>query len=389
MKRNQIKFILGCMVAFVLAACGNDHEYSVKENQAYIAQTNTNSNVSTKITLGNEAVLTSLNVRLSSPTSEACSFEVITDESVLEEFNKLNETSYNALPSEFYAFSSNTINIDENSSLSSPVDISINPLTDELKNSGLKYAIPIRLVSKDGKKEVLASGSKYIIILDQVIIQPVPVFNRYFNAVTCIWADSRYPFSFSDFTMEFNVNMSVLGTRVGQYNNQAIVSIGVNPGTEIYARFGDAPIEGNRFQVKTQGTQMNTNTLFNANTWYHIAIVVAGTKFYFYVNGVLDNSMDLAGTGYTVSSPTWGMLNTTYLQGNAMLSEFRFWTKARTQLEIANNMYSCDPNSDGLECYFKMNEGSGNTFTDATGHGHTATANGTLTWVPDVRIDGK
>ena len=62
MKRNQIKFILGGMVVALtmLTACGNDHEYSVKENQAYIAQTNTNGNASQKLTVDDEPVSVSL-----------------------------------------------------------------------------------------------------------------------------------------------------------------------------------------------------------------------------------------------------------------------------------------------------------------------------------------
>ena len=85
----------------------------------------------------------------------------------------------------------------------------------------------------------------------------------------------------------------------------------------------------------------------------------------------------------------------TYIQngyhlGNTMMSELRLWHKARTQNEIVNNMYLCDPTTDGLEFYFKFNEGSGNTFKDASGHGYDiSTPNVNYTWIQDVRIDGK
>lgn len=370
-----------------LASCGNDAEYTVKENQAFITQTGTNANSSQKLTIGTEKVSTDLSIRLSSPTSVDCSFEFTVDPEILDEYNKLNVTDYKVLPAEFYSFSTTSIDVKTGEVLSNPVTLTVSPLSDELKNNGLKYAIPVRLKSADGKKEVLESGGKYVILIDQVVIQPVPVLNRV-NWVKANFGNA--PFDFSAWTLEFCVNMDLLGTAVGQYNNQALFS-GMSSTEEIYVRFGDAPIKGNIFQVKTQGTQMNSNMEFSANTWYHIAVVCTGTKLYYYVNGVLDNSMDLPGKTYrTADDGSWSMCNTSYFKANAMFSEVRFWTKARSQQEIANNMYVCDPNSDGLQCYFKMNEGSGNIFNDATGHGgHAEVQGGEPTWVQDVRIDGK
>ena len=194
-----------------------------------------------------------------------------------------------------------------------------------------------------------------------------------------------YPLT--EWTVEMNINKDVLYTQVGQGNNQAI--FGATP-DEIYIRFGDAPIEGNRLQIKTQGTQMNSQMLFNEHTWYHLAFVCTGTKLYLYVNGQLDNSMDLPGKTTNVSkidicSPS------TYWLGSAMYSEVRFWQKARTQAEIANNMYSCDPTTPGLITYYKMDEGKGFSFRDASGNGNDAETTGQAVpeWVQDVRIDGK
>lgn len=370
----------------MFVSCGEDAKYDVLHDQAFIAQTNTSGNASQKLTVGNDAVSTTVTVRLSDPTAEDCAFELVADASVLDRYNERNSESLAMLPEEGYELSSSLISVEAGSSNSQPVTLTVNPFTEELSNTGLKYAIPLRLKSKDGKKNVLSSGSELVIVLDKVPIQAVPVLD-YQHRVTCKWAN--HPFSFNEWTCEFNINMATLGTSVGRYNNQAIFSISVNPGVEIYARFGDAPIRGDVFQVKTQGTQMNSNTQFAMNTWYHLAIVCTGSKFYYYVNGVLDNSMDLPNTGYTTASDTWGMCNGSMLVSKVRMAEFRFWTKARTQAEIANSMYSVDPTSEGLEAYFKMNEGSGKDFIDATGHGNTATALDNVPWESDTRIDGK
>ena len=388
MKRNQSKFILGGMVVALtmLTACGNDHEYSVKENQAYIAQTNTNGNASQKLTVDDQPVSVSLNVRLSSPTSEDCSFEVVADESVLTEYNNLNVTSYRMLPEDFFSFSSDVITVEKDNSLSSPINVNVSPMSEELKATGLKYAIGIRLVSKDGKKDVLASGSKYVIVLDQVPKQAVPLFNRNLMSILPV-----PQLTLTEYTVEMCVNMDILGTRIGQYNNQGLFYAGGDG--EIFLRFGDAPIEGNRFQVKTMGTQMNSNMLFNANTWYHIAVVCTGTNLYFYFNGVLDNSLDLPNNPMTLG-PNFSVITSGsyFVAQKAKMCQVRFWSKARSQMEIANNMYNVDPTSSGLEGYWKMDEGEGNVFKDSSPHGRDAYLNNSglnVTWEQDVRIDGK
>lgn len=387
MKSNISKLLLGCTAAcaMLLASC-NDAEYDVLENQAYIAQTNTNGNTAKKITIGNDEVSTEMSVRVSSPVKKACSFEISTDQAALDSYNKLNSTSYEMLPAEQYTMSANKVTVEEGNSASTPVSINVQPFTDELKASGKKYAIALKIDSKDGAN-ILKSGKSIVYVLDQVIYQAVPTLNRYNYAKM----ELRQQNDLTAWTVELNINMSVLKTEVGQGNNQAIFAASGSEGRdgEIYIRFGDAPIEGNRLQIKTQGSQMNSNMLFNQQTWYHLAFVCTGTKLYLYVNGVLDNSMDLGGKVVCVDNMSLASSGS-YFLANAMYSEVRLWRVARSQAEIANNMYVIDPHTEGLEAYWKMNEGQGDEFTDYTGNGNKCkTTSGEPVWTPNVRIDGK
>ena len=387
MKSNISKLLLGCTAAcaMLLASC-NDAEYDVLENQAYIAQTNTNGNTAKKITIGNDEVSTEMSVRVSSPVKKACSFQISTDQAALDSYNKLNSTSYEMLPAEQYTMSANKVTVEEGNSASTPVSINVQPFTDDLKASGKKYAIALKIDSKDGAN-ILKSGKSIVYVLDQVIYQAVPTLNRYNYAKM----ELRQQNDLTAWTVELNINMSVLKTEVGQGNNQAIFAASGSEGRdgEIYIRFGDAPIEGNRLQIKTQGSQMNSNMLFNQQTWYHLAFVCTGTKLYLYVNGVLDNSMDLGGKVVCVDNMSLASSGS-YFLANAMYSEVRLWRVARSQAEIANNMYVIDPHTEGLEAYWKMNEGQGDEFTDYTGNGNKCkTTSGEPTWTPNVRIDGK
>ena len=378
MKYNISKHVMGGLAAaslMLLTAC-NNAEYSPLSNQAYIAQTNTNGNSNEKVTIGNTAVTTSVNVRLSDPAMGNSTFEVVTDESALDAYNQRNETSYKVLPKDFYSLSGSEVTIEAGKTTSSAVTLTINPLTQALKESGQKYAVALRLKSKDGKYDVLNSGSTMVYLLDQVIYQAVPTINASHN----IHFTMRQAYDLNEWTLEFNVNMSELG--------KGLFGAWGSNGGEIYTRFGDAPIEGNRLQIKTQGTQMNSKMLFDAKKWYHIAFVCTGTKLYLYVNGVLDNSMSLPGNATNIASPI-NFGNTDYLRADVKVSELRFWTKARTQAQVLNNMYACDPKSDGLEAYWKLNEGQGDTFADATGHGNTGKCVAVPDWEQNVRIDGK
>lgn len=386
MKYNISKLFIGglAMASLTLLAACENAEYTPLTNKAFILQTNTNANSSEKITIGTSSVSSSVNVRLSSPAAENYTFEVVADTAALAEYNQRNETSYKALPSNLYSLSANEVTVEAGKAISSEVKLTINPLTQALKDSGQKYAVALRLKSKDGKYDILSAGSTRVYLLDQVVYQAVPVINATHN----IHFGMRQTYDLTQWTVEMNVNISLLGKEFGELNNQTLVGAWGNDGGEIYTRFGDAPIEGNRLQVKTQGTQMNSKQLFEAGKWYHLAFVCTGTKLYLYVNGVLDNYMDLPGKTTNISNRI-NFGNTDYLKADVKVSELRFWTVARTQAQIFNNMYACDAASEGLEAYWKLNEGQGDTFTDATGHGNTGKCVAVPDWEQSVRIDGK
>lgn len=374
------------MVATMFTAC-NDAEYDVLSDQAYIEQTETNSNTSKKIVLGIDPISVNVSVRLSDRAEQNCKFRLVADEAALKAYNEKNSTGYKMLPASGYSLKSTEVEVEAGMSRSASFGLTINPLSDELKSTGAKYALAFTLESADGNVDILEPGKTIVYALDQVVYQDVPVFNSYNNADFHFKEDQEL----TEWSLEFCVNMSVLGTGIGEMNNQALFG-GWGPegkDGEIYTRFGDAPLEGNRLQIKTQGTQMNSNMKFEANHWYHLAFVCSGTRLSLYVDGQLDNAMDLPGKVTNLGKDKCVFGNQDYLRADVMVSELRLWKRALSQMEISNNMYALDPTTEGLFAYFKLNEGKGNEFGDATGHGNTLVSRGTTVWVPNQRIDGK
>lgn len=399
MKTHIIQFVAAGLALLAVSACHNA-EYSplsgAGNGVAFIAQTQTQAYSSQIITLGTEEVFVDATVRLSDPATQDCTFTLSKDESALTSFNARKSTTYVPLPEDFFSITDGEdnplteITVSKGQSMSPSVRLHVKPLTEEMVESGLKYAIPVSLKSKDAKVEVLASAGSMVYVLNRLPIQDVPVIN-YNTAVAGLFNEKVS--SFTQWTWETNINMDKLGEGIGQLNNQYIFNIVADQ--EIYIRFGDAPIDGRVLQIKTQGTQMNSQTLFNMNTWYHIAFVCNGSQVLLYINGQLDNTLDVEGKTYTLKNDgdDWSMCNTTYFKANAMYAEMRFWSVARSQAEIQNNMYTCDPGSEGLMCYYRFNEGSGKEFNDASMEGDEgkarAYAKSEPTWKQNVRIDGK
>ena len=89
--------------------------------------------------------------------------------------------------------------------------LTVKPLSNEVKNSGKKYAVALKLRSKNGANDVLEPGSKLVCIIDQVIRQDVPVI----NSAARITFNMRQEYALTAWTVEMNVNIDRLGKGIG------------------------------------------------------------------------------------------------------------------------------------------------------------------------------
>lgn len=393
--KNKIKCIatLGLSLAFVLGSC-SDAKYSELRGQAFISQTGTAGNKSQNIVLAEDAVTVELNVRLSDPLDKAGKYALVLDETVLEAYNQRNGAKLTMLPESMVAFSAKEVELQAGVTVSTPIQLTVTPLTKELLSTGDTYAIPVRLKALDGAAPLVPGGDEFVYTIKPVIISSVPVLgsdpkNGYVKAK----ALGVNPVALSAWTVEFRVNMSSF-----LINNQAIFGSWGEGNSEIYIRFGDAGTPFNTLQVKFAGTQFDkSNTVFVPNRWYHIAVVYDGTTVALYVDGKkdldtdkkaghvfnLDKELSICGSG------------STYFYAGAMLHEFRIWNVARTPLQLTENEYSVSPTTPGLLHYWRMNEGEGGEFKNMVqGAPSLKTMDGynvekTPRWLGNVRSDGK
>ncbi|CDA70969.1 DUF1735 and LamG domain-containing protein [Phocaeicola coprocola] len=373
------------LMGLSFSAC-DDAKYKPVDTGLYLAETNTKSLVGKKIISEDDGHYNfTITPRLISPIDQDVTMSLGIDKEFLNQYNARYGTSLEVVPDEYVEFSNKEITLKAGEVLSSTVEITIKPLSKEMVDSGKKYALPVGIVGAN--TSLLAGASSILYQLEKTPIVTVPILNSQNNAKFSMTSD----YSLTQWSVEFCVNIDKLGTAIGQLNNQAMFSASAPDGMdgEIYTRFGDAPIKGNIFQVKNQGTQINSNMEFSTNTWYHLAIVCDGATLSLYVNGELDNQIAVTGKVTNLEKNKFGFGNTDYLKANVKVSELRFWTKAISQTQIKENMYSIDPTTEGLEAYWKMDEGSGNDFKDYTGHGNNGHSVGTTVWSPNERLDGK
>ncbi|MBK5722590.1 DUF1735 and LamG domain-containing protein [Dysgonomonas sp. Marseille-P4677] len=395
----NIKYVLVISFVILLFTYGcNDAKNDVIGNHVYL------SNVSTenfqKITIDENGSTVVIQVRMADKASTDTKVNIEVNEDVLKKFNESHSTNYAILPADFYTLDSTYTVITKGVSNGTPIGISLKALTPELNKTGLTYAIPIIVKSVEGNNvPVLNSAGYFIYVITPIPYADVPVMKRANGMKMKLKNESV---TVNDFTVEFLVKMDNLGLN---RNNQILFNAadfsGGDGGSdgEIFTRFAADGAAGkwDKFQIKNQGKSYDAQTSFKNNIWYHIACVndnATGTM-YIYVNGVLDSKFPNGQISTTVnsSSPRGFRFcgeddNDGYMRSNVQASEIRFWTVARTEAQIKNNMYGVDPASTGLFAYWRLNEGTGNILTDATGNGNDAVIFGVAaTWLLDQKVE--
>lgn len=387
MMNNTIYNILkGGAVLLLLAVTSCHQQYEPLSNRAYITQTELKVNQYNKVVVGKDKPGTAeISIRVSDPLKTAAKFEIAIDDKVLEEYNKRNETTFEALPEEQFELLSKSIEIPAGQSISGALKINIKPWTEEMLESGKKFAIGIRLVSADSDVIKIANGAdKYMIIIGREAVQNVMEFNKASN----IHLKMAQEHVLTNWTLEFMVNISWLDKREGKGNNQALFGAWANGGSEIYVRFGDATIKGNQLQLKRNGTHLSARMEFEAGKWYHVAYVCDNTQVHLYVNGKLEESFDVSpATTILSKTPQLGNNESIGLKANVKMAQLRIWNIARTQRQIEENMTSLIPTTEGLLGYWRFDEGTGNTFKDATTKNPEADTQGeTVVWLSLIHI---
>ena len=369
MKYNFAKAAL-VFGAGLLALTGcQDAEYQEITNRIYISEAAPSATF-TQQTVNMTVVgqtTTTLHVRLAQPVDRDVRVTLDYAPEALASYNERNGANYVQLDSKYVQFTNETV-IPAGSLSSDPVEIQISEFPTD---SGESFCIPIKIASTDAPVEMARTTNHLLYLLSTPLRQIVPTM----NANTFPEGTGDWGITTSEWTLEAWIWMSSFSI-----NNQAIFNAPVSKGTEIYIRFGDADLAYDKLQIKTGGSQFNSNQSFSPNTWYHVAFTYASGKCTMYINGIEDSSKEFAATDYVINSLQL-CSSGSYFRANARMAQVRFWKKALSASAIKDGMSRLVAlDSDGLFGYWKLDDGSGSIYHDATGNGYDLTCRTEPEW---------
>ena len=370
--------ILGAaLVAF--AGC-NDAEYGDITNSVYISEAAPSGAFRQQVenlTIDG-GLQTAIHVRLAQTVDYDVNVTIDYAPEFTEEYNTANGTEYLVLPAEYLSFDKKAVIKAGNiSSDNINIDIAQYPT-----DTGAAYCVPLKIVTCDAPFAVSEKSSRILYLLASPHKQVVPIMNtntRPAGGSSDASDPAAWGITTSEWTLEGWIWMSAF-----PINNQAIFNGQVSSGTEIYIRFGDANVPYDILQIKTTGSQVETNTKFEPMTWYHLAFVYSHGSLTIYINGEADVQGDFADVEFVINGLEL-CSSGSYFRANARMAQVRFWSKALSQNTIKDAMNRQVPaNSEGLFGYWKLDEGEGSVYYDATGNGRDLKCAVTPSWTSDV-----
>ena len=291
------------------------------------------------------------------------------DTALVRNYNATHGTAYYAVPASSVMLEDSEVTIKQGEALSTAAQVKV--VNTDGFIEGATYVIPVTIQQVNGEGGEVIESSRTIFLQISRIISFYSLENNQNASSNYIFPDDKMV-NLTNYTIEFKVFSYVFGN-VG--NIKRVLAIeGKNEEEANMFRFGEnGSAGGDILQWVLPGGRCFSSTHFKTNRWYLVSCTYDGSTFKMYVDGVED--AQASGTGKATPfqrfelGMSWGNYrNSQFFQGR--LCEVRLWNRALTASEIAMGFAGVNAHSEGLVAYWKMNEGEGHIFHDATGHGY-------------------
>lgn len=368
----KMKLLIIAAIVALFTGCKNEDDF-----RDVIYFTGTETTPTTKYSIDGPSDI-GISISASCKVKNDVTAQVQVRPELVESYNKEYAKNYKPLPKGCYQLSATSLVLAEGKYVSSPLRLSITSVKDF--EEGVTYCLPISIVSVEGGLPVLESSRTVYAVINQTIITYAADFggSGYFAVP---FSEDESLQSVPQVTMEARIYVKEFkGT------NPYISSImGIEE--NFLLRFGDVNIDKNQIQLAGGKFPVTGTLQFETNKWYHVAVTYDGAQIKLYINGELNATTDAprgpidlaASKGFYVGYSAGGR------QLKGAVSEVRVWTKALSEVEIANNICYVDPTSDGLLAYWRCNEGTGKAIKDWSGNGWDVTVTGSVSWTEGVR----
>lgn len=286
------------------------------------------------------------------------------DNSQVEAYNKEHGTNYFALPDGAVTLDDANAVIQAGKSYSTPSIVKV--VSTENFAEGRVYVVPVTMAQVEGLDVLQPSKTIFLQISRVIHFTSLNISNTNLYS-NFIFADDKKK-ELSNFTYEIKFYSQDWHSiaRLCNFTSK-------DQQRSSMLRFGESGQDVNALQWVSPSGSIVSTTRFSKDRWYTVSLTYDGSKLRMYVNGVKD--VEAAGDGKPVDfqcfelGMSWtGYRSSQYFKGR--ISEVRVWSRALSPGEMQMGLCGVDPKSEGLLAYWKMNEGAGHIFKDATGHGY-------------------
>lgn len=382
---KYIKFGIIAACAFLFAGCVAGDFFDPSPEA--IVMTGTDENPMIKFAVEDDAAAYPVTVSATGPVSEDVKISLRIDNSLVEKYNQQYKTSYYALPDNATRLEKNEVVISKGNTSSEASLFRL--VSKDAFEDGRIYMVPVTITEVKGGGLDVVEASRTLYIRLSTIMEftalEIADYNMYSNF---IFDDSK-AIELPTYTYEIKCYINEWHTRPEQISRLCQWT-SKTESRSMMLRFGENGQDINSLQIVSPGGNLISKTRFETGNWYTLSLTFDGSTLRFYVNGVLDGEL-VADCSNTFQRFELGMSWESYPAKqyfNGRVAEIRVWDRALSIGEIQLGLCAVDAASaEGLKAYWRMNEGEGHIFHDATGNGYDMdwsktvrdnTGNGTL-----------
>lgn len=353
-------------LALMLGACNSEGD-KFDFNKKVILVTGTESDPVVKFVVEDTPSSYMVTASATEKVTQDVNVDFSIDNDLISSYNTEHKTNYYPVPDGSVTLENAAAIIKAGQAFSTGAKVSV--VSTENFKEGRAYIIPVTIKSvKGGDMDVLSASKTIYLKVSRVInFNSLSLSNT--NIYSNYIASDDKVVDLPNFTYEIKCYInSWAGSPISRLCNfgpkdESITNL---------LRFGENGQAVNSLQWVSPGGGLISATRFNPGQWYTISLSFDGSNYVMYVNGVKD--VALAGSkGTKFQRLELGMSWTSYGSSqrfDGRIAEVRLWNRALASSEIKLGVCGVDPKSTGLVAYWKMNEGTGYIFKDATGNGY-------------------
>lgn len=375
--KHIYKLALVALSLLAFAGCKTNEDDHHFDNKLYIQSSNPIDEV--LFTASSEEVTETreLTIGTPMPVETEVSGKFVFDPSLLSKYNMAYGQTAELLPQEMINIAEPSAVIETGSVQSSPVTVEFKGI--QVLSRNTLYVAPVALTDIKGIDVLDSKTVMYYVFKGASLINVVADIKENYFPVE--WKSNVS--NLETITFEALIRARTFGS---EYEGKHYISSLFGIEGKFLIRIGDASFPVNQIQlVNPNGNFPSGDSALGlpTNEWVHVAVVwdaITGDRIVYH-NGVAvakdsnaNGSVNLTSNcyvGYSYEAGRWF---------DGEVSEMRIWSVNRKSEDLINNMYTIDPNTEGLIAYWKFNEGAGATIIDQTGNGNDITAKNSLTW---------